>query len=214
MTAHTPGETRLFVGGEVRTYRCAPDTHEVEVVGQDGRRLFTFGGLGSARGRLNEPTDIVEVRATLDSSYSRTPEPLLAVADRGNHRIQLFGLDGTAVTTIDPWQGRRRVVDAPADAGGPFFRLQPLPQMVLPWRLEWRAPFLQVETSRRTVVRIHLDRALLPDFRTWIEQAPASTLSEALDYFARPARRQHIPTEYLRSIAHRVGSVQGKAASR
>lgn len=214
MTSRTIGETRVVVGGHVRIYRCVPSAHEVEVVAGDGRPLFTFGGRGSALGRLNEPTDVVEVQATFDASSSGRQESLLAVADRGNHQIQLFAVDGTAMTTIDPWQGRGRSLDAPADAGRPFFRLQPLPQLVLPWRLDWRAPFLDVETSRGTVVSVHLDRALLPDFRTWIEQAPASTLSKALDYFASPARRRDIPPECLHSIAHRVGEPHGKAASR
>ena len=116
------------------------------------------------------------------------------------------------IAAIDPWQGRRRAVDAPVHAGEPFFRLQPLPQLVLPWRLDWHAPYLHVETSRGTVVHIHLDRALLPDFGTWIASAPAAALSRALHHFARPAHRQDIPPECLQSIASRVQGVAGVAA--
>mgnify|MGYP003352985465 FL=1 len=80
------------------------------------------------------------------------------------------------------------------------------------WRLDWHAPYLHVETSRGTVVHIHLDRALLPDFGTWIASAPAAALSKALDHFARPAHRRDIPPECLQSIASKVQHVGASAA--
>ncbi len=48
--------------------------------------LGSFGGPGAERGQLNCPHGI-----TVDA---RGPEPLLVVADRSNHRLQYFSLDG------------------------------------------------------------------------------------------------------------------------
>jgi len=52
----------------------------------------TFGGKGSAEGKVNTPHGL-----WLDS---RGHEPLLAVADRSNRRIQYFSLDGKHVSFV------------------------------------------------------------------------------------------------------------------
>ena len=54
-----------------------------------GEYLFSFGGRGDGEGQLNNPHGIM-----LDT---RGSEPLLVVADRGNHRLQYFTLDGKFV---------------------------------------------------------------------------------------------------------------------
>ncbi len=54
-----------------------------------GGYLFSFGGRGDGEGQLNNPHGIM-----LDT---RGSEPLLVVADRGNHRLQYFTLDGEFV---------------------------------------------------------------------------------------------------------------------
>ena len=53
---------------------------------KDGKYLRTFGGLGSEPGQLNCPHGII--------CDTRGVEPVLMVADRTNHRIQTFSLDG------------------------------------------------------------------------------------------------------------------------
>lgn len=58
----------------------------VNVYTSDGRFIKTFGGKGSAPGQLDCPHGIV-----LDA---RGTQPILMVADRANHRIQTFNLDG------------------------------------------------------------------------------------------------------------------------
>lgn len=54
---------------------------------KDGKYLSTFGGSGSEAGQLSQPHGL-----WLDT---RRREPLIAVADRGNRRIQYFDQDGT-----------------------------------------------------------------------------------------------------------------------
>ena len=51
-----------------------------------GQYIRTFGGLGKELGQLSTPHGI-----WMDT---RGPEPVLQVADRSNHRIQTFSLDG------------------------------------------------------------------------------------------------------------------------
>jgi DNA-binding beta-propeller fold protein YncE len=58
----------------------------------DGSYIRSWGGKGSEPGQLNCPHGIsVDVRG---------PEPVLYVADRGNHRIQVFTLDGKHIRFV------------------------------------------------------------------------------------------------------------------
>lgn len=58
----------------------------------DGSYIRSWGGKGSEPGQLNCPHGIsVDVRG---------PEPALYVADRGNHRIQVFTLDGKHIRFV------------------------------------------------------------------------------------------------------------------
>jgi hypothetical protein len=59
---------------------------------KDGKYIRTFGGLGSEDGQLNCPHGLI-----VDT---RGPEPILMVADRGNHRIQTFTLEGKHIGYI------------------------------------------------------------------------------------------------------------------
>ncbi len=61
----------------------------VNVYNRDGKYLRTFGGKGSGDGQLDCPHGIV-----LDA---RGGDPILMIADRGNHRIQTFNLAGEHV---------------------------------------------------------------------------------------------------------------------
>jgi hypothetical protein len=58
-----------------------------------GRHLRTFGGKGKEPGRLDCPHGIA-----IDA---RAAQPVLTVADRGNHRIQNFTLDGTHIGFVE-----------------------------------------------------------------------------------------------------------------
>lgn len=60
---------------------------------RDGKYVRTWGGLGSTAGKLNCPHGIcVDVHG---------PKPLVVVADRANHRLQRFTLDGEFVDILD-----------------------------------------------------------------------------------------------------------------
>ncbi|MBV9763089.1 MAG: hypothetical protein JO340_21180 [Acidobacteriaceae bacterium] len=65
----------------------------VNVYTPEGKFVKTFGGKGSAPGQLDCPHGIV-----LDT---RGSQPILMVADRANHRIQTFDLDGQHLSFID-----------------------------------------------------------------------------------------------------------------
>ncbi len=57
-----------------------------------GEYIRTFGGKGTEAGKLDCPHGIIVDR--------RGPEPVLAVADRGNSRIQRFTLDGRHIDFV------------------------------------------------------------------------------------------------------------------
>ena len=64
----------------------------VNVYTAEGKYIKTFGGKGAATGQLDCPHGIV-----LDT---RSLEPILMIADRANHRIQTFNLDGEHIGFI------------------------------------------------------------------------------------------------------------------
>ncbi|HEX3685693.1 MAG TPA: hypothetical protein VHU83_24390 [Bryobacteraceae bacterium] len=65
----------------------------VNVYTPDGKFIKTFGGKGSAPGQVDCPHGIV-----LDT---RGTQPILLVADRANHRIQTFNLEGEHIAFIE-----------------------------------------------------------------------------------------------------------------
>ena len=164
----SPGSGRAIIpsapGAPGRTYVCNEEKHCIDVFEDDDEPLFSFGEFGNGPGQFNEPADVVVVflQSRGNAGGSATPSgQVLVVADRGNHRLQLFSLEGTPLATIDPWLGRSRRVDLDDRSGWPFFRVNPLPQMVLPSTLEWRAPFLSVTGGDGRVVAVDLELALL-----------------------------------------------------
>jgi hypothetical protein len=60
----------------------------------NGEYLRTFGGIGNAPGQLSCPHGLI-----VDARGSG--EPILTVADRGNHRIQRFTLDGEHIDFVE-----------------------------------------------------------------------------------------------------------------
>jgi hypothetical protein len=64
----------------------------VNVYSANGKYIKTFGGKGSAPGQLDCPHGIV-----LDT---RSSQPILMIADRANHRIQTFDLEGNHLAFI------------------------------------------------------------------------------------------------------------------
>lgn len=189
-----------------RAFVCDPVNHRINVVGERLQPLFSFGGLGSGAGQFREPSDV-----TIVSAYSGSPEAVeqatvLAVADCGNDRVQLFELDGAFIGVLE---GSRRADEDVTDwwtdrAGAPLFRLKPIPALPEPSRLEWRPPFLDVVTKGEQTVSLNLEWALLPEFDVWLEFAPEPTLRDALSHFVAEPYRTQIPEYCLRQIAERL----------
>ena len=187
-----------------RVFTCDPVNHRIDVSDASLRPLFSFGGFGSAPGQFNQPTDVALVPLGPPDEDARTPPLALVVADRDNHRIQVFELDGALIACIDPWSGRSRHVELFSRAGWPHFRLNPIPQLVLPSRLEWRHGFLEVMSAEGHIVQLDLALTLLPDFETWLASAQRSVARQALEQFRRRPPGHSIPESYLQSIRDKV----------
>ncbi|MEP7304834.1 MAG: hypothetical protein ABJA98_04880 [Acidobacteriota bacterium] len=187
-----------------RIYICDPETHTIDVLDRNGRPLFSFGGFGSRLGQLDTPTDVAVIRDdTADSSGETIDAGLLIVADQGNHRLQLFELDGVAIGEIGGHAGAWIPGRFPLPTGSPFFRLGDVPPLPFPSRLEWRAPYLDVACAG-TAIRLDLAVVLLPDFATWIADASRAELRLAFLRFASDPNRFDIPEPCLQEIADRL----------
>ncbi len=68
-------------------------SHYIHQYDKDARWVRTWGGLGTAPGKMNTPHGL-----WLDDRAGR--EPSLVVADRANARLQYFSLDGKYLSTI------------------------------------------------------------------------------------------------------------------
>jgi DNA-binding beta-propeller fold protein YncE len=73
--AYDAGRGRLYVGDS--------KSHVVHVFDDDGRKLASFGGLGSEPGQFNSPTHVASM-----------PDGGVAVTDALNFRVQVFDVDG------------------------------------------------------------------------------------------------------------------------
>lgn len=177
----TSGATRVFV--------CDSWNHRIQVLDGDGRLLFAFGTHGSGASQFDEPSDIAVVRPRFPGEPPSVagPDLLLAVADSGNGRVQVFELDGVFVAAFG-------TADPPADGvtpgftreGWPFFRGGSHPYLPLPSRLAWRSPYLDVTCGDGRIARVDLAVALLPDFDRWRHGAPLPSLRVAQSALAGP----------------------------
>ena len=190
--------------GPGRIFTCDPVNHRIDVSDTSLRPLFSFGGFGSEPGQFNQPTDVALVPLGATDEKTGASALALVVADRDNHRIQIFELDGALIVCVDPWRGRSRHVEFFSRAGWPYFRLNPIPQLVLPSRLEWRQGFLEVMSAEGHIVQLDLALTLLPDFETWLASAPRSVARQALEHFRRRPAGHSIPESYLQAIRDKV----------
>ncbi len=171
-----------------RLYLCDPLNHCIDVVASSGRPLVSFGSRGCGLGQFDGPADLAIV--WLDQQDGEPVWPLLAIADRGNHRIQLLETDGVPVAAIEGRAGARRPARPSRRRGWPYFRLaDAIPSFVEPVGLAWAPPVLAVSCADGSSVRIDLALSLLPDFDTFLEWAPATVLQHAVaDLAGDPAR--------------------------
>jgi hypothetical protein len=195
-----------------RIYLCDPEAHSITVLDQDHCPLFAFGGFGSRPGQFDTPTDIAVISCSPDDDGALSFGPaMLAVADCGNHRLQLFELDGAPIAVIG---GESAVAarQSPAYAGWPFFRLEPAQAIPFPSRLEWRPPYLDVVCLGALIFRIDLAASLLPDFSAWIADAPTVVVEEAFRKFAPGAGAARVPDWCLSEMVGRLQSFPCDAA--
>jgi len=188
-----------------RTYLCDVQGHCVHVFDQDYRPLHSFGHYGRKLGEFDSPTDVAIVWLDDAESAKRTSDAaVLVVADCGNHRLQLFELDGTPVCAIGGPAAAAASTAWPSRAGYPFFRLAGEAPLWSPSRLEWRAPYLDVVCAGGTLVRVDLAEAMLPDFKTWLRNAPESELRSAYRRLALHPQQADVPASCLADIAERL----------
>jgi len=197
-----------------RAYLCDPEGHCIDVLDQDYHPLFSFGGHGSALGQFDSPSDVAIVWLDETAPADHTSDTaVLAIADRGNHRLQLCELDGAPICAIGGPAAGNAPTGWPARAGYPFFRLGGPTPLSFPSRLEWRSPYLDVVCAGTTMVRIDLATALLPDFETWVRDAPASELRNAFRRFALHPHKAEVPAACLVDIAERLQPTRRRAVT-
>ena len=141
----TVGRANGVVQPSSGTLRYEADAagHRVVARYADGQVAFAFGSLGDRPGQFRTPLHVAELSpafagepGAVDHGFSILT-PWLAVADYGNHRVQLFECDGAYLGEIE------------LEAGQP------------PCHLTWRAPVLDVTTVEGRTVRLHVAAALL-----------------------------------------------------
>lgn len=191
LTTHTRRcDTTSAVGAPADAalrFACVPDTHQICVVDRAGRLVEVFGEQGSGAGQFEHPCDVIVVSPRFhgeDATIDRLA--LVAVADRGNDRVQVFEPEGQLVGIID---GREAAVADAGRHGWPFFRLGGVATFREPVRLEWADPHLIVIDERGGRTSIDLALALLPVFDAWLAGASAPMLAAAHHHFRHKVGR-------------------------
>jgi hypothetical protein len=133
-----------------RIYLCDSESHMVNVLDESGYPLFSFGGYGQEAGQLDTPVDVAIL--SIDGSEIQSAiDAVVAVAERGNHRVQFFELDGAPLGTVEHKQRHG------------FW---------LPSRLEWERRQLRVASSSGETVLLDVASALLTQIG-WQHEASA-----------------------------------------
>jgi len=139
-----------------RAFMCDPAAHCIDVVDQTARPMFSFGRLGYQPGEFNEPSDVIVLPTDGWLELVTEAPALVAVADRGNHRVQIFELDGVLLAVLKPGRHVRGL--AGRTLSSPLF--VELDGLIQPSRLAWRAPWLEITTYGQRLVRRQLAHAL------------------------------------------------------
>lgn len=174
-----------------RTFACCPESHQIAVIDADGRLCEVFGEAGPGPGQFDRPSHVIVVSPRFENEDAQVEGiELVAVADRGNNRVQLFEPEGQLVA----------IIGAPADctepatewrdarAGWPFFRVGGDPRLDAPVRLEWADPLLVVVGADGSRTPIDLAAALLPSFDAWLVSASRPMLAAAHHHFRHKVR--------------------------
>jgi hypothetical protein len=174
-----------------RTFACCPDTHQIAVIDAAGRLCEVFGDAGTGPGQFDQPSHVIVVSPRFENEDAQVEGiDLVAVADRGNNRVQIFEPEGQLVAII----GAQADAAEPATewrdarAGWPFFRVGGDPCLDAPVRLEWADPLLVVVGADGTRTPIDLAAALLPSFDAWLATASRPMLAAAHHHFRHKVR--------------------------
>jgi len=110
---------RTTIAGKRGTvsYVCDAISHQIHVLDGRGRWLESFGAQGQGPGQFDGPSDatvvmpMFEGEEAVESAYTA----LVAVADRMNHRVQIFEPAGQFVTALGGIQFGHGTLDAALD---------------------------------------------------------------------------------------------------
>jgi hypothetical protein len=174
-----------------RSFACCPDTHQIAVIDAAGRLCEVFGDGGTGPGQFDQPSHVIVVSPRFEGEDTLSEGiELVAVADRGNNRVQIFepegqlvAIIGAAADAVEPateWRDAR--------AGWPFFRVGGDPRLEAPVRLEWADPLLVVVGADGTRTPIDLAAAMLPSFDAWLATASRPMLAAAHHHFRHKVR--------------------------
>ncbi len=173
------------VNGRYR-FVCHPELHRICVIDEGGRLVEVFGEGGTLPGQFDHPSDAIVVAPRFQSEPGEGDcVELVAIADRGNDRVQVFEPQGQLVAEI----GGGTAGEAAGREGWPFFRLGGHPVLTAPVRLEWEDPLLVVIGADGARTRLDLAAALLPTFDEWLSSASVPALSAAQHHFRHKVRR-------------------------
>ena len=194
-----PGASRA----DTRIFVCDAWNHRIQIFDGEGVPRGAFGRRGSAPGRFDVPTAITVVAPVFAGEELDPDSPeanWLAVADRWNHRVQIFDLDGWFIGAIG--NDAETHADEPGltRAGWPFFRVGTMPVLSQPVKLLWVAPRLVVTSATGRVNRLDLALALLPDFDSWRRATPADQRAAAARRLLTRVPPQEVLPESLRSM--------------
>jgi hypothetical protein len=173
-----------------RTFACCPDSHQICVLDGDGV-CEVFGEQGSGPGQFESPSHVIVVSPRFEGEVASVEGiDLVAVADRGNDRVQIFEPEGQLVAIIGApaGAGAPHAAWRDARAGWPFFRAGGEPRLEAPVALEWADPLLVVVGADGTRTPIDLAAALLPSFETWLAGASRPMLAAAHHHFRHKVR--------------------------
>jgi hypothetical protein len=201
LPAPSPGDARLFV--------CDTLNHRVQVLDGRGLPIFAFGRFGHGPGQFAAPADVAIVTPQLpgDTPEQALAQPLLAVADQWNARIQVLTLDGVPVASIGGTRETRASAET-SGAGWPFFRLAAHPVLRVPAHVRWDAPVLEVTCGNGRRVPLDLALAMLPTFEAWLLSSSQADRDRALRYFSMArAGARVLPQSVVEAIAAGTATV-------
>jgi hypothetical protein len=174
-----------------RSFACCPETDQIAVIDAIGGLCEVFGEPGAGPGQFHQPSHVIVVSPRFEGEDAQVEGiALVAVADRGNNRVQIFEPEGQLVAIIGASAGSNEIVTEWRDAraGWPFFRVGGDPRLDAPVRLEWADPLLVVVGADGSRTPIDLAAALLPSFEAWLTTASRPMLAAAHHHFRHKVR--------------------------